>query len=163
MNRISLAAVVALCSLACPAAAAAAPPAEPIELAAIGRTPALGEGQAEIAAFHARSKRVFATNAEANRLDIYDFADPTAPTLVESVDLAPFGGGPNSVAVSKRGVVAVAVEANAKTDPGTVELFDTAGERLCGVGSVRCPTCSPSPTPSAPCSSQTKANPATTA
>ena len=133
MNRISLAAVVALCSLACPAAAAAAPPAEPIELAAIGRTPALGEAQAEIAAFHARSKRVFATNPEANRLDIYDFADPTAPTLIESVDLAPFGGGPNSVAVSKRGVVAVAVEADDKTDPGTVEFLDTAGERLCGV------------------------------
>ena len=131
MNRILLAAVVALLATAAPAAAA--PSLSPIELDPIGRTAALGLGGAEIAAFHAGSARTFATNAAANRLDIYDFADPSSPSLLESVDLAPFGGGPNSVAVTKGGVVAVAVEAAVKTDPGSIEFFTVDGDHLCGV------------------------------
>ena len=134
MNRTLLATAVALFAAAAPAAPAAAdPPLKPIELAPIGRTAALGEGGAEIAAFHAGSARAFATNAAANRLDIYDFADPAAPALLESVALAPFGGGPNSVAVTKAGVVAVAVEAAVKTDPGSVQFFTVDGDHLCGV------------------------------
>ncbi len=131
MNRTFLAAVVALLATAAPAAAA--PPLSPIELDPLGRTAAAGELGAEIAAFHARTAKTFATNAAANRLDIYDFSDPSAPTLEESVSLAPYGAGPNSVAVSKHGLVAVAVEAAPKTAPGSVEFFDTDGEHLCGV------------------------------
>jgi 2',3'-cyclic-nucleotide 2'-phosphodiesterase / 3'-nucleotidase / 5'-nucleotidase len=117
-----LALVVSTCALA------AAPAAEAITLTELGRTPALGETQAEIAAYDADSERVFATNAGANRLDIYDFSNPTAPTLEESIDLSPFGAGPNSVAVSEKGLVAVAVEADPKTDPGRVVFFDTDGD-----------------------------------
>jgi hypothetical protein len=109
---------------------AGAPAAEAITLTPLGRTPALGETRAEIAAFDPTTQRVFATNAGDNRLDIYDFSDPSAPALIESVDLSPFGGGPNSVDVSGKGLVAVAVEANDLTAPGSVEFFDTDGEHL---------------------------------
>ncbi len=99
----------------------------------IGRTLALGAAGAEITAFHARSERLFATNGAANRLDVYDFSDPAAPALIEGIDLSPYGGAPNSVAVTKKGLVAVAVQAGTSTDPGTVEFFTTGGDHLCGV------------------------------
>jgi 2',3'-cyclic-nucleotide 2'-phosphodiesterase / 3'-nucleotidase / 5'-nucleotidase len=109
---------------------AAAPAAEAITLTPLGRTAALGETRAEIAAFDPATQRVFATNAGDNRLDIYDFSDPSAPALIEKVDLSPFGGGPNSVDVSRKGLVAVAVEAGDVTAPGSVEFFDTDGDHL---------------------------------
>lgn len=138
MIRTLLATSIALVGLAAHAAHAAPaaahkPAPKPIELVPIGRTAALGPAQAEIAAFHARSERVFATNAEANRLDVYDLSDPSSPVLAESVDLTPYGGGPNSVAVTNKGIVAVAVEATTITDPGTVEFFTTSGDHLCSI------------------------------
>ena len=106
-----------------------------VTLEPVGRTPAQGEGGAEIAAYAPAAKRIFATNAAANRLDVYDARNPAAPSLAQSIDLAPYGGGPNSVDVApgKQGLVAVAVEAAVKTDPGSVELFDTAGTHLASV------------------------------
>lgn len=85
-----------------------------------------GAGTAEIAAYDKQTKRLFITNATDNRLTIVDISNPQAPVRKRLVDLSSFGGGPNSVAVSG-GRVAVAVEANVKTDPGTVVFFDTAG------------------------------------
>ena len=46
-----------------------------------------------------------------------------APHRIASL---PLGGGPNSVAVRPDGLVAVAVEADPKTDPGSVEFFSAA-------------------------------------
>ncbi|MBA2240890.1 MAG: choice-of-anchor I family protein [Solirubrobacterales bacterium] len=110
--------------------------AEPVELDPVGRTAAMGEGGVEIAAYDPAGERAFATNAAANAVDVYDFSDPAAPVKTGSVPLSVFGGGPNSVdyATSGGGLLAVAVEAFDKTDPGTVELFD--GE-LRRVGSIR--------------------------
>ncbi len=80
---------------------------------------------AEIVGFDAASQRLFVTNSHANTIDIFDLTGPTTPFA--TIPLS--GGGPNSVAV-KNGIVAVAVEANVKTDPGTVAFFDTAGSAL---------------------------------
>jgi 2',3'-cyclic-nucleotide 2'-phosphodiesterase / 3'-nucleotidase / 5'-nucleotidase len=126
MNRILTLLALSI-GLAVPASAAA----DPVTLSLLGRTAALGEGGAEIAAFDPRSDRAFATNAAADRLDVYDFSNPAAPSLVKSVDLP---GGPNSVAVRRDGLVAVAVEAPDKTDPGTVQFLDVDGEPLGSVG-----------------------------
>jgi hypothetical protein len=123
--------LLALAALTC--TLAAVPLAEAVTLTPLGRTPALGEAQAEIAAFHPGSERVFATNAAENRLDIYDFSDPAAPELIESVDLSPYGAGPNSVDVSRKGLVAVAVEADPITAPGSVEFFDVRGNHIASI------------------------------
>jgi len=128
MKRI-LAPLLTIAALAAPAAATAAP--DSVSLSLLGRTAALGEGGAEIAAFDPRSDRAFATNAVADRLDIYDFSNPATPTLIESVTLP---GGPNSVAVRRDGLVAVAVEAPDKTDPGSVQFLNTNGDPLGSVG-----------------------------
>jgi hypothetical protein len=47
---------------------------------------------------------------------------PQAPKLVTTLDVTPFGAVANSVAVLNGGV-AVAVEADEKTDPGSVVFF----------------------------------------
>jgi hypothetical protein len=88
-------------------------------------------GGAEIGAFDARSDRAFVTDAGANALHIVDLSDPASPDEIETVDLSPYGAGPNSVAVSRRygGLVAVAVEGDPKTDRGSVVLFDRNGDR----------------------------------
>lgn len=84
---------------------------------------------AEIVAHDPASQRLFVTNSEENRLDIVDFADPSALASVNSLDMSVYGGGINSVAVSN-GVVAVALEAETVTDNGTVILLDTDGNLL---------------------------------
>ncbi len=118
-------ALVAVALLALPSAASAAA----LDIVPLGRTAAAGAAGAEIAAFDAKTRRAFATNPGANTLDIFDFSNPSAPTLVRSVDLSPYGGAPNSVDVSRKrgGLVAVAMQADVKTDPGQVAFFDTDG------------------------------------
>lgn len=88
---------------------------------------------AEIVAYDAGSQRAFFTSAintqnaaASNRIGVLDLSNPANPTLVASIDLAPYGGGPNSVAVHD-GLVAVAVEALDKTALGSVVFFDTNG------------------------------------
>jgi hypothetical protein len=75
--------VLSLAALAIAAPSAFATPA-PLDLELLGRTPAGGEATAEIAAFDPKTKRVFATDAENNQLDVFDFSKP-APPLHHSV------------------------------------------------------------------------------
>lgn len=110
------------------AAVAAPAVAQSVELEFLGRyeSGAFDEGAAEIVAFDARSGLAFVSNALANTVDALDISDPSSPTLAFTIDLAPYGAGVNSVAVSN-GLVAVAVEADPKQDPGQVAFFDTDG------------------------------------
>jgi hypothetical protein len=127
--------LTALTTLACLLLAPAAPAApEPVDLTLLGRTAAGGEAAAEIAAFDPATRRAFATNAEENTVDAFDFSDPSAPSAPFSIDLSPHGAGPNGVAYSPRfdGIIAVAVEAEGVGDPGSVEIFDADGNRLTG-------------------------------
>lgn len=129
--------LLVLAATAAPAVAAApAREARDVDLVPIGRTAPAGEAGAEIAAFDARTDRAFVTNGAENALDIFDLSEPTTPTLVRRVDLSRFGGGPASVDFDRRrgGIVAVAVQAEGKTDRGTVQFFDADGDRR---GSVR--------------------------
>ena len=74
------------------------------------------------------SKRLFTTSAIAGVLDIINFTDPSAPTVINSVDMNAYGGI-TSVAV-KNGIVAVA---SPNTNPqldGSVVFFDTSGNFL---------------------------------
>lgn len=88
---------------------------------------------AEIPAFDPASRRLFIVNGQKSGVDVLDLADPTVPVLLTTLDTSAFGP-PNSVAVHD-GVVAVAVEAAVKTDPGEVWFFAAAtGEKLSAVG-----------------------------
>jgi DNA-binding beta-propeller fold protein YncE len=96
-----------------------------VELSFLGRYKG---GGAEIVAYDPASKRLFVTDADpGRRVDILSVADPSNPTKVGDIPVAP--GSPTSVAVSN-GVVAVAVAAPTKTDPGSVRFFDSGGTPL---------------------------------
>ncbi len=107
---------------------AATPAWAEVTLSHIGsiKSEAAGEGAAEIVDYDPASKRLFISNS-AGSVDIVDIADPKAPKNVVRIDTSPYGGGVNSVAVSK-GVVALAVEAKPKTDPGKIVFFSIDGK-----------------------------------
>ncbi|ASO18624.1 DNA-binding beta-propeller fold protein YncE [Actinoalloteichus hoggarensis] len=88
---------------------------------------------AEIVAHDPGRQQLFVVNAAAARIDVLDIADPTTPTLVSSLetvgvpaaDGSAVGDGAvvNSVDVRADGLVAVAVEADPKTDAGWVVFY----------------------------------------
>ena len=111
--------------LAVPAQFVAASPLKDIQLNPVGTysAGAFNEGAAEIVAHDPKTQRLFVVNGATSSIDVLDVNNPTAPTLLFSISLTPYGGQANSVAVDK-GVVAAAVEAVVKTDPGKVVFFD---------------------------------------
>jgi DNA-binding beta-propeller fold protein YncE len=87
------------------------------------------QGAAEIVAYDSRTKRVFVVNAAATTVDVLDIRNPAAPTLVATIDASTLGDSANSVAV-KDGLVAVAIQAVEKTDPGLVAVYDSSSLQL---------------------------------
>jgi 2',3'-cyclic-nucleotide 2'-phosphodiesterase / 3'-nucleotidase / 5'-nucleotidase len=104
---------------------AAEPPQPDLTLVPLGTysTGIFDTSAAEIVAHDPASQRLFVVNFAEQQIDIVSIADPTAPTFVRSVDL---GGSPNSVDVFD-GLVAVAVEAPVKIEPGKVVFLDVDG------------------------------------
>jgi DNA-binding beta-propeller fold protein YncE len=80
---------------------------------------------AEIAAHDPATQRIFVVNAQAARIDVVSIANPATPTLIGVIEVTAYGAVANSVAVHD-GIIAVAVEAEVKSDPGKVVFFDSA-------------------------------------
>jgi hypothetical protein len=116
------------------ASAAGAAPVDPLEfsLTPIGRHTngaPFNLSAAEIVAHDPGTQRLYVVNGRDIRVDVLDIQDPTNPTKVGHLDMSPHGRVVNSVAV-KNGLIAVAVEANVKTDPGVVVFVDRGGQVL---------------------------------
>ena len=84
---------------------------------------------AEIVAFHAGTARTFVVNAQSGQIDVLDASDPTAPTLIDSIEAAgngdiTAGAVANSVVVRADGLVVAAIEAPVKTDAGWLLFLD---------------------------------------
>lgn len=101
-------------------------------------------GCTEIAAYSETASRLYVTNGTDNKLRILNVSESgalapmsEASGVVTEIDLSPYGGGPNSVAVYGDWV-AVAVEAENKQSPGYVVVFDLEGnfERKIKVGAL---------------------------
>lgn len=84
------------------------------------------DGAAEITAYDPFTRRLFAVNADSGGIDIISIADPENPVRIGSIDVTAYGSGANSVDV-RNGILAAAVEANTKTDNGSVVFFNTNG------------------------------------
>lgn len=99
------------------------------QLEALGtyETGIFDESAAEIVAFDPITQKLFVTNFEDSTVDVIDISSPSNPSRTMQISIPE--GGPNSVAVSK-GVVAVAVEAVVKQDPGKVYFYSTDGTFL---------------------------------
>lgn len=79
----------------------------------------------EIIAYDPATKRLFASSAITNVLDIIDYSNPKMPSVIKTIDMAPYGGI-TSVAV-KNGTVAVASPNATPQLDGSVVFFDTNG------------------------------------
>jgi 2',3'-cyclic-nucleotide 2'-phosphodiesterase (5'-nucleotidase family) len=87
---------------------------------------------AEIVDYDPVSQRLFFTNADANSVTILDISNPASPTLVNDIDMTPFGGGVNSLLVKTdintgQQLVIAAVQANTVDGNGNVVVMDTNG------------------------------------
>lgn len=76
-----------------------------------------------------RGGLMYVTNATDVSLDIVLVAYPRCPVRLRRVDLRGYGASVTSVDVSRHNLIAVAVDAFRKTDPGTV-VFLTPGGRV---------------------------------
>ena len=109
--------------------------AQDIKLGKLGSytTSVFNRGAAEIAAYDARTRRLFVVNGDSASIDILDIADPTKPGLINRVRIPErYGASANSVAV-RNGLVAVAVEAANRQQPGSVVFMDANGRIMTGV------------------------------
>lgn len=97
-----------------------------IELSKIGayQSGIFAESAAEIPAYDAASKRLFVVNAQAGVLDVLDLSQPNQPVKITEIQVHDIAEGAevNSVAVHN-GIVAIAIQAAVKTDPGYVALY----------------------------------------
>ena len=116
--------------------AAAAVPAPPtasnaVSLKFLGRYRhgARKKSTAEICAFDTVSKRLFVIDGERAAIDILDINNPAEPQLFKSVDLTEYGSKPNSI-TAKGGVIAAAVAADPKQEPGLVVFISPDGKVL---------------------------------
>ena len=86
-----------------------------------------GEGAAEITAYDEKTKKLFTVNnSGTNQIDVIDLTDPTKPIKIGKIDLTPYEGASNSVAVFE-GKLAVALESTVnKQANGKVVVFNTS-------------------------------------
>ena len=96
-----------------------------------------GAGSSEIAAFHAGSKRIFATNGVKNSIDIFDISDVANPKKIDSISLERYGNDITSVAAGRDVVVAAVLVTETfsatgvpTTPNGKIVVFDTNGTFL---------------------------------
>jgi len=96
-----------------------------LALEKIGSYDGMALGAAEITAYDPASKRLFVVNGANGTADVLDLSNPAAPKLAGTLNVTALGGGVNSVAVHD-GLVALAIEATVKTNPGVVAFYNAA-------------------------------------
>lgn len=93
-----------------------------ITLEALSTIDGGGEAAAEITAYDDVSRRLFIVNGALGTVDVADLRDPSRPRKVATISVSQFGPAVNSVAAAN-GIVALAIQANDKTAPGTVAFY----------------------------------------
>lgn len=98
-----------------------------------------GAGAAEITTYDPQTKRLFAVNnGSVNKIDVIDFSNPSAISVIHSISITPYGGFVNSVDV-KNGKLAAAIESINKQEAGKIVVFNTttyAEEKQITVGAL---------------------------
>lgn len=92
---------------------------------------AFAVGGAEIVSYDPLTRRAFVVNAAQTTVDVLDLRNPANPVKIGNIDASALGGSANSVDV-KLGIVAVAIEADLKTDPGIVAFYRSHDLRFLG-------------------------------
>ncbi|MEZ4868570.1 MAG: choice-of-anchor I family protein [Caldilineaceae bacterium] len=89
-------------------------------------------GASEIVTYDPATQRAFTINATDATIDVLDISDPTTPTLINQIDVTPYGAQANSVDVYD-GVLAAAVQNNDKQANGAIVFFTTDGDFIASV------------------------------
>lgn len=129
MKISKLLATVLLVVISSSSFALAARPSVELRFVGTHATGIFGLGAAEIVAHDPETQRLFVVNGGNSTIDVLETSNQGIPTYLFSIDIEPFGDQANSVDVCN-GVVAAAVQADVKTDNGTVEFFDVGGGHL---------------------------------
>lgn len=87
------------------------------------------QSAAEIVAHDPVTQRLFVVDGGTASIDVLALSGQGVPSFAFSINVDPFGGQANSVDVCG-GLVAAAVQADVKTNKGTVEFFDAFGNHL---------------------------------
>jgi DNA-binding beta-propeller fold protein YncE len=128
-RRHLLALLLPLALAACGGADDVQPTPKTLSMEKIGAHDGAVLGAAEITAYDPGSKRLFVVNGANGSVDILDLSTPSAPKLLGTINVSALGGGVNSVAIHD-GLVALAIEAKAKTSPGVVAFYNAADAKL---------------------------------
>lgn len=97
-----------------------------------------GDGSAEITAYDPGSKKLFVVNGALASLDVLDLTNPAQPTLLKTITMASLwtgAGAANGVAVHG-GMVALAVQAIDKTQPGKLVVLRASDYAVLGTATV---------------------------
>ena len=84
-----------------------------------------GTNSAEIVAHDSTTQRLYIVNSIGAKLDIVNFANPSAPVLISSIPISSYGNI-NSLTVYN-GIVAAAIENTVPESPGSVVFFNASG------------------------------------
>lgn len=87
-----------------------------------------GTNSAEIVAYDSTNYRLYIANSVGAKLDIVNFSNPSAPVLINSISVAPYGNI-NSV-TAHNGIVALAIENSAPQQNGSVVFMNSSGTFL---------------------------------
>ncbi len=87
-----------------------------------------GTNSAEIVAYDSTNYRLYIANSIGAKLDIVNFSNPSAPVLINSISVAPYGNI-NSV-TAHNGIVAMAIENSAPQQNGSVVFLNSSGTFL---------------------------------
>lgn len=90
------------------------------------------DGAAQIVDYHAPSRTLYVTNVGDETIDVLEISPLGNPRLSSQIALS---GPPLSVAINPvLDLIAVSIEADEATDPGTVQFFDIDGQPLGSIG-----------------------------
>jgi 2',3'-cyclic-nucleotide 2'-phosphodiesterase / 3'-nucleotidase / 5'-nucleotidase len=84
------------------------------------------ESVAEINAYDSARQRLYVTNGFANRLDVWNLANPATPVQLASLELSSFGGGGVTSAAIYQDWLAIVVKNTVPQDPGTAIIYNLA-------------------------------------
>jgi hypothetical protein len=87
-----------------------------------------GSNSAEIVAFDPTVDRLYIANSVAGKVDIVNFANPSAPVAITSINITTYGGINSIVAYDS--IIACAVESVPAQNNGKVVFFDYNGNYI---------------------------------
>lgn len=106
--------------------------AQGISLQRIGgyETRVFDEGAAEIVSYNATNQYLYSVNSNNLSVDIISLVNPTSPSLINSVDLAPYGASANAVAVGDDFFVVAVENRDSAQLEGTLQFFSLDGTHI---------------------------------